>query len=167
MLAPQEIRTVVLIADDDPGTRYLMASTLGREGFDVVEAGDGREAVLAFDEHNIDIVLMDVNMPDVDGFEACRKIRQSSAGRDVPVVMVTGLDDTESVNRAYQMGATDFIVKPINWSLIGHRMRYILRGARNLQALGVSESENRALLAAIPDRIFVTNEMNEKTILSV
>ena len=158
MLATAESKPIVLIADDDAGTRYVMASTLNDEGFSVVEACDGQEAIDAFIKHRPDVILMDVEMPGMDGYEACSVIRESEGGGDLPIVMVTGNDDSDSVNRAYEIGATDFIAKPINWSLIGHRLRYILRGARNLHALGISESENRALLVAIPDCIFVIDE---------
>ena len=146
---------VVLVADDDAATRYLMTTTLAGGGYSVIEATDGEQAIRATAEERPDIVLMDVEMPVLDGYGACSAIRRSDDGRDLPIVMVTGHDDPASVDRAYEMGATDFIAKPINWHLIGHRLRYILRGARNLRALAVSESEKRALLAAIPDSIFV------------
>ena len=158
MITIAEPRPIVIVADDDAGTRYLMTCMLTSEGFSVVEASNGQEAVDAFIKHCPDVILMDVEMPVMDGYQACSVIRQSHGGSDLPVVMVTGREDSDSVNRAYEIGATDFIAKPINWSLIGHRLRYILRGARNLRALGISESENRTLLAAIPDRIFVIDE---------
>ena len=158
MLTETDSSPVVIIAEDDAGTRYLMASTLANEGFTVVEAKNGQEALEAFALRKPDLILMDVEMPGTNGYEACSVIRSSEGGRDLPIVMVTGHDDSESVNRAYQIGATDFIAKPINWSLIGHRVRYILRSAGNLNALAVSESKNRALLTAIPDSIFVIDE---------
>jgi diguanylate cyclase (GGDEF)-like protein len=147
----------VLVADDDSATRYIISSTLTHEGFHVMEARNGREAIDAYRAFPVDVILMDVEMPGTDGYEACTSIRADENGYDVPIIVVTGNDDPESVDRAYKVGATDFISKPINWSLIGHRLRYILRGVRNQQALSVSEAENRALLAAIPDRIFVVD----------
>ena len=158
MIAAAERSPIVVVADDDVSTRYLMVSMLSSEGFSVVEASNGQEAVDAFIKHRPDAILMDVEMPGMNGYQACSLIRQSEGGSDLPIVMVTGLDDSDSVNRAYEIGATDFVAKPINWSLIGHRLRYILRGATNLRALGISELENRALLAAIPDGIFVIDE---------
>lgn len=150
-------KPVIVVADDDAGTRYVFAQTLRHEGFDVVEAGNGQEAIDAFTLVGADVILMDVEMPGTDGYQACETIRRSPGGTDVPIVMVTGHDHTESIDRAYQVGATDFIAKPINWSLIGHRLRYILRGAGNYRALGISEAENRALIAAIPDSIFIVD----------
>ena len=151
----------VLIADDDSAMRYILSSTLSHQGFHVLEARSGQEAIDRFSASPVDVILMDVEMPGTDGYQACSEIRANTKGGDIPIIMVTGNDDSESVDRAYQVGATDFISKPINWSLIGHRLRYILRSARNLKALGVSEAENCALLAAIPDRIFVVDSAGE------
>lgn len=152
-----EVKPRVLVADDDSATRYIITSTLTHEGFHVMEARNGREAIDAFRSFPVDVILMDVEMPGTDGYEACTSIRANENGQDVPIIVVTGNDDPESVDRAYKVGATDFISKPINWSLIGHRLRYILRGVTNQKALSISEAENRALLAAIPDRIFVVD----------
>ncbi|RZV35267.1 MAG: GGDEF and EAL domain-containing protein [Chromatiales bacterium] len=158
MLDQRSSRQVVLIADDDDGTRYILAETLSHEGYHVVRARCGQEAVDKFLQHGPDVVLLDVEMPGKDGYEACQAIRSHSEGGDVPIVMVTSNDDSESINRAFDVGATDFISKPINWSLIGHRLRYILRGASHLRSLAISESQNRALITAIPDRIFTIDQ---------
>jgi len=150
-------RPVVVVADDDAATRYVIASTLSHDGFTVIEASNGQEAVDAFQQSRPDAILLDVEMPGMNGYQACSLIRHMRNGADLPIVMVTGLENSESIDRAYEVGATDFISKPINWPLIGHRLRYILRGAGNFQALAISEVENRALIAAIPDRIFIVN----------
>lgn len=157
MLDSRKSAAIIVVADDDAATRYVVSSTLAHEGFAVVEASDGQEAIDAFQNGRPDLILMDVEMPGLNGYQACSIIRDREDGADLPIVMVTGNDDSESIERAYEVGATDFISKPINWSLIGHRLRYILRGARNFQALGESEVENRALIAAIPDKIFIVN----------
>lgn len=135
MLVPDESRPVVLVADDDAATRYVICSTLEHEGFSVIEAGSGRAAIDAFKQSHPDVILMDVEMPGTDGYEACETIRGIEEGIDLPIVMVTGHDDSESINRAFDIGATDFISKPINWSLIGHRLRYILRGAAHVKKI--------------------------------
>lgn len=148
---------LVLIADDDSAVRHVLSSTLAYEGFSVIEADTGAAAVALFEEARPDVVLMDVEMPGTDGYAACRAIRDLPGGAATPVVMVTGHDDCESIDRAFEAGATDFISKPINWSLIGHRLRYILRGASHVQSLAARESENGALVEAIPDAIFIVN----------
>ncbi len=152
-----EPKPVVMIVDDDPATLHVLSHTLAHDGFSVIEASNGQEAVDAFEQARPDVILMDVEMPGMDGYQACTAIRRSKRGANIPLVMVTGHDDSESINRAYAVGATDFVSKPINWSLIGHRLRYILRGARNLHELRGSEAENRALIAAFPDSIFLVN----------
>ena len=144
--APQKDRPVVLIADDDVTMRLLMRETLEQAGFTVEEAEDGAHALSAFVRVRPDIVLLNVLMPKMDGFTTCATLRTLPGGAHTPVLMVTGLDDIESINRAYEVGATDFITKPFNWTILGHRVRYLLRASRAVEALRKSEAKNRALL---------------------
>lgn len=118
-----------LLVDDDAMMRLIAAQTLGQAGFHVVQAEDGETAIALFEQQHPDIVLMDVIMPGIDGYEAVKRIRALPGGTHVPVLMLTGLDDLESINRAYEAGATDFVSKPINWAILGHRVRYMLRAA--------------------------------------
>jgi len=145
----------VLVGDDDRLLRDIASATLEAAGFIVATVPSGDAAVAACARHMPDIVLLDVEMSEGDGYHACSNIRLLPGGRDVPIVMVTGLDDPMSINRAYDAGATDFVVKPINWALLVHRIRYVLRGARTIEALRLSEQKNAALLKAIPDGIFL------------
>lgn len=131
---------VVLIADDDGAMRVLLRETLEQAGFNVKEADNGASAVDMFAKVRPEIVLLDVDMPQLDGFSACAELRKLPDGRNVPVVMVTGLDDLDSIRRAYEAGATDFITKPINWTILGHRVRYMLRAGRAFADLKKSES---------------------------
>jgi CheY-like chemotaxis protein len=110
----------VLVADDESFMRKMVRGMLERHlGLIVTEAADGREALEAFKQSQADLVLVDANMPRLDGFEVCRKIRALEYGADVPILMVTGLADSESARRAADAGATDFITKPINWAKLG------------------------------------------------
>jgi diguanylate cyclase (GGDEF)-like protein/PAS domain S-box-containing protein len=120
----------VLIADDDTAARLLVREALEQAGFSVVEAENGAQALSAFAEHNPEVVLLDVVMPEMDGFRACAEIRRLPGGANVPILMLTGLDDLESINKAYEAGATDFASKPINWLVLSHRVRYMLRMGR-------------------------------------
>lgn len=122
-------KPLVLVADDDENMRLLVRESLEPAGFEVDEAENGIEAVAAFDRSRPDIVLLDVMMPEMDGFTACSQLRSRPGGEHVPVIMVTGLDDIESINRAYDVGATDFISKPIKWANLQHHVRYMLRAA--------------------------------------
>lgn len=144
---------LVLVVDDDPGTRLLAAASLRQAGYDTAEAADGDDGISAFRQSRPALVLLDVVMPRMDGFIACREIRRLPGGDRVPILMMTGLDDLASIHRAYEMGATDFVTKPIRWVILGYRVGYLLRAARAFLDLARSEEKTRALLRAIPDRI--------------
>jgi diguanylate cyclase len=123
-------RTRVLVADDDGMLREIATAMLENAGFEAEAVAGGNAAVSACAARMPELVLLDVEMPDGNGYQACSGIRALPNGRDVPIVMVTGFDDAASINLAYDAGATDFVVKPINWPLLAHRIRYVLRGAR-------------------------------------
>ncbi len=137
-------RPVALVIDDDPTMRLIASRTLESAGLRAVVASDAEKGLDLFHQVSPAIVLMDVMMPGIDGYAATERLRATPAGQHVPVLMLTGLDDLDSINRAYEAGATDFVSKPINWGVLGHRVRYILRAAEALQGL----AENQALLAA-------------------
>jgi DNA-binding response OmpR family regulator len=128
-------KPIALIVDDDAMMRLLIRQTLERSGFVCNEAVNGTAALEQFAATQPDIILMDVMMPEMDGYEACARLRQRADGAVVPVLMLTGLDDLESINRAYEVGATDFISKPISWGVLGHRARYILRASQAFRDL--------------------------------
>jgi diguanylate cyclase (GGDEF)-like protein/PAS domain S-box-containing protein len=147
-------RPVVLVVDDDEMMRMLERNSLEQAGFAVEEAADGEAGILIFQEKLPDIILLDVMMSGKDGFTVCQEIREKRGGETIPILIVTGLDDLESINRAYEVGATDFILKPINWAVLGHHVRYMLRASRAFSNLKDSEAKNHALLNAIPDLMF-------------
>jgi diguanylate cyclase (GGDEF)-like protein/PAS domain S-box-containing protein len=152
-------RGVVLVADDDPVMRLLMLEMLGQVGLDAIEAEDGVQAVERARTSRPDLILLDVDMPNMDGFAACRAIRGDEAnGATVPIIMVTGGDDIEAVTNAYEVGATDFVSKPINWPILGHRVLYVLRASDAIARLRIADAQNRAVLAAIPDTFFRLNK---------
>ena len=134
--APREDASV-LVVDDDETTRTWADACLGGRGFTVLEAASGEDALDMLAGQRPDIVLLDVEMPGIDGFATCERIRTLPGCTTLPVVMVTGLDDEASIERAYECGATDFVTKPINWALIGHRLPYLIRaGATAMKARG-------------------------------
>jgi diguanylate cyclase (GGDEF)-like protein/PAS domain S-box-containing protein len=124
---PKETR--VLIVDDDPLLRRLCVTALRNSGMDLQEAGSGEQAVQCFASSRTDLVILDVQMDGIDGYETCRRIRRLPGGGNVPVIMLTSLDDADSIERAYESGATDFIAKPFQWPLLTQRVRYALRAA--------------------------------------
>jgi len=131
---------VALIVDDDPMMRLLIRHALERVGIACEDAGNGHQALERFAAVLPDIVLLDVMMPELDGYETCTRLRATPAGATVPVVMLTGLDDSESIDRAYQVGATDFISKPITWGVLGHRVRYLMRASRALRDVAMHQA---------------------------
>jgi diguanylate cyclase (GGDEF)-like protein/PAS domain S-box-containing protein len=132
-------KQLVLVIDDDAGTRFLARETLEQDGFAVEEAENGLVGVELFKQINPSLVLLDVVMPERDGFATCKMLRELAGQAHTPVLMMTGLDDIDSINRAYEVGATDFITKPINWPILGHRVRYILRASRAMEELAESQ----------------------------
>jgi diguanylate cyclase (GGDEF)-like protein/PAS domain S-box-containing protein len=143
----------VLVVDDEEVARLMMTATLESSGLNVFTAANCEQARIIFEQHKLDIILLDVMLPDGDGFSLCTEFLASPRGRDLPIAMVTGLDDVESISLAYQSGATDFITKPVSWGTLPYRIQYILRASHALSDLSVSESKTRALLSAIPDMI--------------
>jgi diguanylate cyclase (GGDEF)-like protein/PAS domain S-box-containing protein len=133
-------RPLVLVVDDDAPTRMLARTSLDHAGFRVAEAADGEEGLARLREVRPDIVLLDVMMPRLDGFAACRRIRADPEWADLPVLVVTALDDHVSIGRAFEAGATDFATKPIRWATLHHRIRYMLRAAGNARALRRNEA---------------------------
>jgi diguanylate cyclase (GGDEF)-like protein/PAS domain S-box-containing protein len=129
----------VVIADDDSTIRLMATLAMERIGFEVIQAEDGEQALVAIKEHLPDLVLLDVTMPGIDGFTTCAALRKLPEAERIPVVIITGLDDVDSINRAYEAGATDFVTKPINWTVLGHRVRYILRASRALNDIWESQ----------------------------
>jgi signal transduction histidine kinase len=137
----------ILIADDDDIVREIMRAELEADGFRVVEAVDGVDACQKCWSQLPDLVIADVVMPRMDGFALCRELRANPASQFVPILQATGLDDVDSIERAYQAGATDFIGKPLHWTMLKHRVRYMLRSARAFDEL----RRNQEILVAARD----------------
>lgn len=124
-----ERKPLVLVVDDEPTTLLLHSRALEVAGFSVFRAENGERALALFTEQKPNIILLDVQMPDMDGFEVCSWIRSRRGGRDVPILMLTGVDDVDSIKRAFQVGATDFVTKPVKSIILTERVRYMLRAS--------------------------------------
>ncbi len=123
----------VLVADDDRTAILLSQAALRNDGFSVDIARDGFQALQAFTDQRPDLVILDILMPGMDGYEVCRAIRQLPDSEHVPVLMATGLEDIQSISKAYDAGATDFAPKPLNWLILVQRVRYMLRASRAMR----------------------------------
>jgi diguanylate cyclase (GGDEF)-like protein/PAS domain S-box-containing protein len=149
----QENPPVVLLADDDEMIGTLIRASLEQSGFLVKEVMDGLSALSVFKSMIPDVVLLDVMMPGINGFEVCREIRKLPEAIFTPILMITGLADIKSIEQAYESGATNFIVKPVTWGTLGHHVRYLLRSSQIAEQLHKSKealiiSEERYALAA-------------------
>ncbi|MGZ8915903.1 MAG: putative bifunctional diguanylate cyclase/phosphodiesterase [Methylobacter sp.] len=136
-------RSLILTIDDDDMMRLMLHDILDREGFEVVNASSGFEGIEIIKTRRPELVLLDVMMPEMDGFDCLQAIREIPGMELLPIVMLTGADDIDSINRSFQLGATDFIAKPISWPTLPHRLRYLLRASSALNRLEKSEAELR------------------------
>ncbi len=142
-------KPVILVVDDDQLMRIMFRDTLTSAGFEVATAADGAAALHHFTSDRPDLVLLDLIMPERDGCETCQDIRTLPGGEYIPVLMMTGLDNADSIHRAFEAGATDFIAKPPNPELLVHRMRYMLRASRDVNRLAESQARLEMLKVAV------------------
>lgn len=127
MAAIEPKRGIILVADDEEANRDLLAQILHREGYEVLLAKDGEEAVNCFAEHSVDLALLDVKMPHHSGFEVCRIIKANPKSRLVPVVLVTGLINNNDRITGIECGADDYLHKPFRREELCARVRSLLR----------------------------------------
>ena len=143
----------VLVVDDDRLLRLHVREVLASVGIEVVEAADGHEALEAVRRTRFDAVLLDVRMPGMDGLETCRELRRLCGDIRLPVFMLTGLDDHETIDEAFASGATDFATKPLNWTVLKNRIVGLIQQHALAEHLDLSERHRRMLLKTIPDSI--------------
>jgi signal transduction histidine kinase len=117
----------ILIVDDEPSARQTMEMLLLKEGYEMVLAEDGPEALMELDEEAVDVILLDVMMPGMDGFELCRRLKANPRWRPIPVILVTALDSKQDLALGLDAGADDFVHKPVNGLELRARVRSMLR----------------------------------------
>ena len=117
----------LLFADDDPILREFATVHLSTEGGDVLTAEDGEVAWSLLQQQPIDMLLVDLEMPRLDGFELVQRLRATPRFAGLPVIVVTGREDVAAIDRAFRAGATSFVSKPINWRLLSYQVRFIRR----------------------------------------
>jgi len=134
-------KSLVLIAGADEGARLHARAAVEQAGLDALEVSTGAEALISFVSEAPDLVVLDVDMPGLDGFHTCEELRRRRGSEHTPVLVVTRNGDVVSMNRAFDAGATDFLVKPVNWTLFVHRVRSLLRASRAFQDLRASQDQ--------------------------
>ena len=163
---PEKDIPLILVVDDDRFIRLQLSRAMEQAGYQVVEANDGEQAFAAYSSRHPDIVLLDAIMPVMDGFTCCHLIHEHTLPGvpPTPVLMITALDDRESVDRAFDAGAIDYITKPIHWAVLYQRVRRILQESRATIDRQLSEQkirEQAALLDIATDAIIVKNLENK------
>lgn len=158
-------RAKVLVADDDMNVRLLSRQCLEAEGMLVVEAADGHEALDAFVRERPDLIFLDVEMPGMTGLEVCQRIREMPQGENIPIMIVTGSDDRKSIDDGFNAGATQYKTKPVNWSLLGRDVQYMLRASNAFNVLKRQEDRLRYLayfdpLTSLPNRRSFNEQLN-------
>ncbi len=149
----EERAYLVQIVDDDKILRQILSMGMSKAGFFTAESQNGEDAITDFQNLMPDAILLDVIMPDMDGFEVCTRIRRLPGGERVPIIMITGQDDYQSINQAFNCGATDFVVKPINPLLLSYKIRYIIRANQAICDLTIRD----VMLASAQEIAHLTN----------
>lgn len=136
--------SLILVVDDDRTMRNLLRIALEEEGYRVIEAKNGQQCLEQYRRWKPDMILLDAIMPDMDGFACCQSLRSSEQNLDLPILMITALDDQESIDQAFAVGATDYITKPIFWSVLAQRVKHLLSTTQALKQLnGLKSSLER------------------------
>lgn len=121
----------VLVVDDDPIYRETARMFLTMQGRKVTVAENGRSGLATLQQQEFDLLIVDMEMPDITGLEVISVARSLPAFRDLPIIMVTSRDDAMAIDRAFELGASSFVVKPVNWTLMDHQIRFVCRAVRN------------------------------------
>ncbi len=158
-------RPKILVCDDDQNVRFLTRQCLEADDMTVVEAADGLEAIDVFVRERPDLVFLDVEMPGMTGLEVCQRIRKMPQGETIPIMIVTGSDDRKSIDQGFEAGATQYKTKPVNWSLLGRDVQYMLCASNAFNALKRQEDRLRYLayydpLTSLPNRRSFNEQLN-------
>ena len=129
----------VMVVDDDPDTVSILSRHLQREGFDAVEAISGVECLRLVKERRVDIILLDLMMPEMDGFQVCRVLKENPATAEIPIIMITARDDLDARAEGMRLGVSDFLAKPVFRRQLANRIR------AQLEAIAAAHATEAAL----------------------
>lgn len=134
MICPdQPNSSLILVVDDDSSFRALLRFAMEEEGYQVAEAKNGEDCLAQFARLQPNLVLLDAVMPVMDGFICCSQLHTLPAAQHTPILMITVLDDQDSVDQAFAVGATDYVTKPIHWAVLRQRVTRLLQASRSLK----------------------------------
>lgn len=131
---------LILVVDDDRAMRCLLRVAMEEEGYRVIEAKNGQQCLDEYDRWRPDMVLLDAIMPEMNGFTCCQQLRSLDDQPYLPILMITALDDQESIDQAFAVGATDYVTKPISWSVLSQRVSRLLQTSQAFQQLNFLKS---------------------------
>ncbi len=136
---------LILVADDEKTLRLVLRRVMQQEGYEVLEAMDGEEALQLYQDKQPDMILLDAMMPGMDGFTCCAELQRRLGEDCPPVLMITALDDGPSVDLAFKVGATDYVTKPIHWPVLRQRVRRLLQTRWAMTELRLQVDRERML----------------------
>lgn len=137
--------SLVLVVDSSAMMRSLLRKAMENEGYEVIEAGNGEEALAAYIAMQPDLVLLDTMMPQMDGFTCCAHLQALPGGVHTPILMITAAEDESIVTQVFEVGAADFIVKPINWTVLRQRVRRWLHQVKLYKQLELANHQLQRL----------------------
>ncbi len=149
----------ILIADDDRSMRVALQNVLIADGYEIEAVSDGVDAVSRCEKRMPDLILLDALMPNLNGFEACKKIRKLRGSSHVPILIITALDDEKSIELAFNSGATDYIPKPIHFAVMRQRISRLLKASR--AEVHVRELAYNDSLTGLPNRTMFIDQMQK------
>ena len=170
----------VLLAEDDADLLDLLTYALGREGYTIITAMDGQQAIRRWEEDSPDLILLDANLPKIDGYEVCRRVRHEGA---TPIIMLTARDEEEDILHGYRVGADDYVNKPFSAKQLTARMKAVLRRSEadpyrqpvrevkvgdvklDLQSYSVTSGERQIQLTPLEFRILYLLGVNEGRVI--
>jgi len=118
--------STVLVADDDPMFCVMLKQFFEANGFKAITVEDGEQAVHTFEQQRVDLIMLDGDMPEMDGFAACEMLRISKAGETIPIFIVTALEGSAALDCAMAVGASDYVTKPINWPELRNKLSCVM-----------------------------------------
>ncbi|EJR65308.1 TPA: response regulator transcription factor [Bacillus toyonensis] len=150
----------VLLVEDERRLREIVSDYFRNEGFEVIEAEDGKKALELFAEHTIDLIMLDIMLPEIDGWSVCRRIRKESA---VPIIMLTARSDEDDTLLGFELGADEYVTKPFSPKVLVARAKTLLKRADG--AVGVTEENAMSLAGIEVNRLSRTVLVDEEEII--
>jgi PleD family two-component response regulator len=128
--------SLIILTDDDPFMRQMLSMALTQEGYQVIATANGQDGFEAFaTNQHASLILLDCQMPIMDGFTCCAYLQQQFDMRYTPILMITGLDDQPFVDRAFEVGAADYVTKPVHWPILRQRVRLTVERSQLMREL--------------------------------